>query len=240
MKLRIVLAATVALLIAQPALSDLRSYDTGGDQSTEFPTDGTVFRPGTNSGETEIDINVGAGATTLVKHVVTNAFLDIVGGTSTTNIPGTTVTLDSITKLTIAAGQTGTTAFGGSGGTITFGSLSGWTQTGRLNCTTHCPPGDCFGASSCIPFVGFEGTGPPAPLKDDSFNVDGWVLTGAGLNHFDVSSFEIVNLGLGAVTANVLWTGWSFMVPAVPLAGVAGLGAALVYLGARAIRRKSR
>jgi hypothetical protein len=241
MKLRILLVAAVALLLAQPGFADLRKYDVGGDQSTEFPTDGTILRPGTNSGTALIDDDNGGTSPVLRSLKMRNAFTTIVGGTSTAGIPGTTVVLDSRTDFgpTIPiAGQAGT---GDVGTSISWGALTAWTQTGRLNCTTFCPGGCPTGVSSCVPFVGFEGTGPPAPLKGGgaSFNFDPFTFSGAGAS-FSAPSVETVNLSGGAVTANISITGSRVFgsVPAIPLAALGGLGAGLVYLGARALRRK--
>jgi len=48
-----------------------------------------------------------------------------------------------------------------------------------------------------------------------------------------------VSLGLGAVTAAVQIGGRLVAIPALPLAALGGLGAGLVYLGARALGRRS-
>jgi hypothetical protein len=240
MKLRILLASATALLMASPALAALKSYSISGDQSTLFPTCGTVFRPGTQSGIVTIN-DAGNGTPTLVQLRSQNIFTDLVGGTSTTGIPGTTVTLNSRTVAEPTAGQTGT---GNTATTISWGGLSGWTQTGRLNCTTYLPGGGTPPPSSCVLFVGFEGTGPPAPLKAGTFVIDPMKFTIAGGTdeEFNTPSVEFVSLGLGAVTANIKISGKLIngSVPALPMIGVAGLGAALLYLGARAVRsRKS-
>ena len=55
MKLRILLIGLAALLLAQPGFADLVKYSISGDQSTQFPTDGTVLRPGTQSGKAFIE-----------------------------------------------------------------------------------------------------------------------------------------------------------------------------------------
>jgi hypothetical protein len=178
-----------------------------------------------------IDEGVGT-TTTLTKMNLFAEFQDFVGATTITSIPGSTVTIDTTTSVRVSPNQTGTR----SSSTISWGSLTGWTQTGRLFCSTKCP-GGCGGASGCIPFVGFDGLGPPAPLKGggSSFDTGAWVFTG---NEFAASSFEIVNLLGGGVTANILIGGRLVEVPALPLAALGGLGAGLVYLGARALGRK--
>lgn len=240
MKLRILLVAAAALLFAQPGFADLRKYDVGGDQSTEFPTDGTILRPGSNSGTALIDDDNGGSSPVLRSLTVRNAFTDIVGGTTTSGVPGTTVVLDSRTDFGPTIGISGQGGTGNVGATISWGALTAWTQTGRLVCVTHCPGGPCP-KSSCVPFVGFEGTGPPAPLKGGgaSFNFDPFSFSGGGAS-FSTPSVETVNLLGGAVTANVLFTGTRVFgsVPAIPLAALGGLGAGLVYLGSRALRRK--
>jgi hypothetical protein len=230
MKLRILLAAVLALLLAQPAFAALKVYATSGDNSTLFPTNGTIFRPGTLTGTADI---VEPGPT-LELFVTKTTFIDVVGGTTTSGIPGTTVIVDVITTAKPSPNQTGA---GSTTTAISWGSLTGWTQTGRLFCKTNCP-GTCGTASSCVPFVGFEGTGPPAPLKSTTFNLDPFTFTTDGAS-FTVPSVEFVSLGGGAVTANTKGGGTLSTVPAIPLAGLAGLGAALVYLGSRALRRKS-
>ena len=241
MKLRILLVAAAALLLAQPGFADLRKYDVGGDQSTQFPTDGTILRPGSNSGTALIDDDNGGTNPVLRSLTVRNTFVDTVGGTLTSGIPGTTVVLDGRTDFKPTIPQTGQAGSGSVGATISWGALTAWTQTGRLNCTTLCPGGCPTGVSSCVPFVGFEGTGPPAPLKNGgaSFNFDPFTFSGGGAG-FSTPSVETVNLTGGAVTAYVNFTGTRVFgsVPAIPLAALGGLGAGLVYLGSRALRRK--
>lgn len=237
MKLRILLAGVAALLLAQPAFASLKAYTITGDQSTLFPTCGTVLRPNTQSGSATISDN-GNGTPTLVELNSQNIFTDVVGGTVTSAVPGTTVSLNSRTVASPAPGQTGT---GSTTTTILWGGLTGWTQTGRLNCTTNLPGGGTPPPSSCVLFVGFEGTGPPAPLKSSTFNTDPWTFTVTTGERFDAPSVEFVELGGGAVEANIQIRGGLLPdnpVPALPLIGVAGLGAALLYLGARAIRSR--
>jgi hypothetical protein len=241
MKLRILLVAMAALLLAQPGFADLRKYDVTGDQSTKFPTDGTILRPGTNSGKSLIDDASLTGTPVLRSLTVRNAFIDLVGGTNSSGIPGTTVTLDSRTDAGPTfpiAGQSATSGTVG-GGAVTWGALTGWSQTGRLVCTTFCPGGCPTGVSSCVPFVGFEGTGPPAPLKSSSFTLDPFTFAGSGAS-FTSPAVEFVNLTGGAVTAHLKANGSRVFgsVPAIPLAALGGLGAGLVYLGSRALRRK--
>jgi hypothetical protein len=288
MKLRTFVAALGALLLAAPALAETRGYALAGDNSTVFPTDGTIVRPDVISGHMVLTDNE-AGTVTLNEFQARAQFTDIVGGTTTTNIPGTTVVLDNDTTLRIGAGQTG----GGSiYSSVDWDVLTNWTQTGRLYCNTRCP-GGCGGANSCIPFVHFDGTGPPAPLKASSFNTDPWSFDAFGnfvaqgtrcmnvepptRNPSSTSDADAVvcdddadcsALSVGCVgdqgdptfpcacvpTIEVVFLPGvnpakpvrantavrSNPVPAVPLLGVAGLGAALLYLGARAIRRRSR
>ena len=122
---------------------------------------------------------------------------------------------------------------------INFGGLTGWTQTGRLGCFTTCPPGGQCKVSACTPYVGFDGTGAPAPLKATSFNFDPWTFSVDGTT-FSTGVDQTTELppGVGLVTAHISLGGRLVSIPALPLAGVAGLGAGLVYLGARALRRK--
>jgi hypothetical protein len=239
MKLRILLVGIAALLLAQPGFADLRKYDVGGDQSTEFPTTGTVLRPGTNTGTSLIDDDGGGTSPVLRSLTVRNTFATTVGGTLTSGIPGTTVDIDSRTDFGPTLPSAGQLGSGTVGTSISWGSLTGWTQTGRLVCVTNCPGGCPTGVSSCVPFVGFEGTGPPAPLKSSSFTFDPFTFSGGGAS-FASASVETVNLSGGAVTANVTIDGTRVFgsVPAIPLAALGGLGAGLVYLGSRALRRK--
>ena len=233
MKIRILLAGVAAMLIAQPSLAVLKHYVVDGDQSTLFPTDGTIMRPGTITGTTAVIDDAGDGTPTLVSLEVVNDYTDSVGATTTTGVTGSTVALDSITTASPSGGQTGS---GDTSTSISWGALTGWSQTGSLSCTSHCPGGPCP-KSGCIPFVGFEGTGPPAPLSSTAFNSDPWTFTG-DMSAFTATSDEMVNLSGGAVTGNLLWRGSrSFPVPALPLVGLGVLGTGLVYLAARAIRR---
>ena len=228
MKLRILVASAAALVMAAPAVADIKGYkSTSGDNSVLFPTDMSLYHAGVIKGRALIN-DSGSGTPTLVLLRNTTAFVDTVGGTTTTNIPGTTVTID---VLTTAGPQRIQGGSGDTGSTINWGNLVGWTQSGRLVCNTHCPGGfgACGLASSCIPFVGFEGTGPPAPLKATTFNIDPMVFNnfdGALPNsgkRFTVPSVEFVNLSGGAVTANA--TGGGFLVHAIPALGPSGLAA---------------
>ncbi len=235
MKLRMLIVGAMAFVLAAPVMAVEKAYQLSGDQSTFFPTDGTILRPGTVFGTTVIDDD-GGGTPTLVNLEVINIYTDSVGGTTTSGIPGTTVLLDSTTTANPTPGQTGT---GTTSTTIAWGALSGWTQTGTLYCETLCggTPGCPTGVSSCIPFVMFEGLGPPAPIA-------GTLDLGTQTFAPDMSSFtsnptEFVNLAGGAVTGSLTWSGASSAIPILPLAAFGGLGAGMVFLGARALRRKN-
>ena len=183
--------------------------------------------------------DTGNGSPTLTSITLHAAFTDVVGGTSTTGIPGTTVYLDNLITIGPAPNQVGS---GSSTTSINFGLLSGWAQTGRLGCTTFCPPGGVCKVSACTPFGVLAGTGPLAALKSSAFNLDPWTFAGGGTS-FSTGSVETTFLpatgpGAGSVRASLLLGGRLITIPALPLAGVAGLGAGLVYLGARALRRK--
>jgi hypothetical protein len=226
----------LALVLAAPVLAATKTYNLSGDQSTKFPTDGTILRPNTVFGSSVIEDD-GGGTPTLTSLSVINKYTDSVGGTTTSGIPGTTVKLDSTTTAGPTGGQTGA---GTTSTTITWGSLSGWTQTGTLECTTFCAgtPGCPTGTSSCIPFVGFEGLGPPAPLSSGSFDLGTQAFAG-DMSSFTSNSREFVNLVGGAVTGNLVWDGALVTVPLLPLAAFGGLGAGMVFLGSRALRRKN-
>jgi hypothetical protein len=203
-----------------------------GSCSPGFPTHGSPEPPCnlTNGGGIVID-DTGNGTPTLTSMVLMAEWDDFVGATTVAGIPGSTVQLHAENTLGPTPNQTGS---GNTSSTINWGALTGWSQTGRLFCQTNCP-GGCGAASGCKPFVGFDGLGPPAPLKSNTFNSDPWVFTG---DEFTATSFEIVSLGLGAVTAAVQIGGRLVAIPALPLAALGGLGAGLVYLGARALGRK--
>jgi len=227
------------LLLASPAGAALKTYTLSGDQSMLFPTCGTILRAGAVTGSATID-ETGDGSPELVELEVVIDWL-MEAGYLSSGVPGTTVTLESHDELRPAPGQLGT---GGTTTTISWGSLTGWTQTGRVVCLTNLPgdpgPQEPPDPSSCVLFVGFEGTGPPAPLSATAFDSDPWTFSGDGFA-FQASPIEYLNLGGGAVLANVVWRGeLSLPIPALPLAGLAALGAALVYLGARALRRPPR
>lgn len=278
-------ALMLALAIAAPASASVKFYDLGTEISVAFPTDGTITlnnpaqgnppNPGPpnccNTGGGTMTISEFGGTPVLEEFEVTNVLFLVVGGTTTTGDPGTTVIVDSITGLSIAGGQSGV---GDTTSSISWGTLTGYSQTGRLFCDTRLPP---FGSgSSCIPFVGFEGTGPPAPLKASAFDTDPWTFDGdgnlvsigltcsggpdlgvscttdadcSGTCSYDgvsapckcLNTEEIVLLGAppSVVRTNIAWAGDVVnMVPALPLLGASGLGAALLYLGARALRSK--
>lgn len=235
MKLRMLIVGAMAFVLAAPVMAVEKAYNLSGDQSTQFPTDGTILRPGTVAGSTVIDDD-GGGTPTLVNLTVINEYQDIVGGTSTSGIPGTTVLLDSITTAGPTDGQTGT---GDTTTAISWGTLTGWTQTGTLTCTTFCggTPGCPTGVSSCIPFVGFEGVGPPAPIAR-ALDLGSQAFA-ADMSSFTSNSTEFVNLSGGAVTGFLTWGGSLVTVPLLPLAAFGGLGAGMVFLGSRALRRKN-
>jgi hypothetical protein len=194
----------------------------------------------TDGGSIVID-DSGNGTPTLQSMILQASWDDFVGGTTVSGIPGTTVQLHAENTLGPTPNQTGA---GTTATTINWGTLTGWTQTGRLLCVTNCPggcdpdgPGPLPAASSCKPFVGFEGLGPPAPLKASAFNLDPWVFTG-DTHSFSSAAVELVNLGGGAVVAWNQAGGRLVQIPALPLAALGGLGAGLVYLGSRALGRK--
>jgi hypothetical protein len=256
MKLRIFFVAVAALLLAQPGFADLRKYDLNGDQSTQFPTTGTVLRPGngstalpafgttatwTNSGTALIDDDNGGTSPVLRSLKMRNTFKTTVGGTLTSGIPGTTVDIDSRTDFGPTIPVAGKSGVGDVGTSISWGALTGWSQTGRLVCVTNCIGGCPVGVSSCVASMVSEGTGPPAPLVGGTFTFDPFTFSGSGAS-FSTPSVEIVNLVGGAVTAGYIIAGSRVFgsVPAIPLAALGGLGAGLVYLGSRALRRRKK
>jgi len=205
-----------------------------GSCAPGFPVFGSPKPPCNKTDGGSVVINdTGNGTPTLQSLILQAQWDDFVGATTVTGIPGSTVQLHAENTLGPAPNQTGA---GNTATSISWGALTGWSQTGRLLCVTNCP-GGCFGASGCKPFVGFDGLGPPAPLKASSFLTDPWVFTG-DTHSFSSASFEIVNLGAGAVTAATQMGGRLVEVPALPLAALGGLGAGLVYLGSRALGRK--
>jgi len=208
------------------------AFPGAGSCNPTFPTHGSPEPPCnlTNGGGIVIN-DTGNNQPTLTSMVLMAEWDDFVGATTVAGIPGATVQLHAENTLGPTPNQTGT---GSTSGSINWGALTGWSQTGRLFCQTNCP-GSCGSASGCKPFVGFDGLGPPAPLKASAFTTDPWVFTG---DEFTTSSFEIGSLGLGAVTAQIQVGGRLVAIPALPLAALGGLGAGLVYLGARALGRK--
>lgn len=224
------------LLLPCPAGAALKTYTLTGDQSTLFPSCGAELRAGAVSGSATID-ETGDGSPVLVDLEVVIDWLTEVGYFPS-SIPGTTVTLDAHGVLRPAPGQTGA---GSTTTSISWGSLTGWTQTGRVVCLTNLPgdpgPQEPPDPSSCVPLIGFEGTGPPAPLSSTAFDSDPWTFSGDGFS-FQASPIEYIDLGGGSVRANAVWRGdLTLPIPALPLAGLAALGAALLYLGARMVRR---
>jgi hypothetical protein len=199
-----------------------------------FPTHSSDEPPcNLTTGGTIVINDTGNNAPTLTSMQLIAEWDDFVGATTVAGIPGATVQLHAENTISVAPNQTGV---GSTGGVINWGTISGWSQTGRLFCQTNCP-GGCGAASGCKPFVGFDGLGPPAPLKPpQAYNTDPWNFTGDEFT--SATSFEIVSLGLGAVTANLQMGGRLVAIPALPLAALGGLGAGLVYLGARALGRK--
>ena len=94
--------------------------------------------------------------------------------------------------------------------------------------------------SGCTFLFGFEGVGPLPPLKSNTFSADPWVFTG---DEFTTRSFEIVTAISFPFTASIQIGGRLITVPApipaLPVAALGGLGAGLVYLGARTLGRRS-
>jgi hypothetical protein len=218
-----------------------------GSCAPGFPTRNSGNPPCnlTNPGGRVVINDTGNGTPTLQQLLLQAEWDDFVGGTTVSGITGTTVQLHAENTLGPAPNQTGA---GNTTSTINWGLLTGWSQTGRLFCQTNCPapfsdcdpdgPGPKGKASSCKPFVGFDGLGPPAPLNATAYNTDPWVFTGSGDEFTSGVSVEIVTLGGGAVRANTQIGGRLNAIPALPLAALGGLGAGLVYLGARALGRK--
>ena len=236
--------STCALGTGSDACGGSTGRPNGGacDPAIPFPTNGSCNPAFVTHGSPEPPCNLttgghvtisdtGNGTPTLTSMLLIAEWDDFVGAATVTGIPGATVQLHAENTITVSPNQTGT---GSTGATVNWGAITGWSQTGRLFCQTNCK-GGCGTASGCKPFVGFDGLGPPAPLKATSFNTDPWVFTG---DKFTAASFEIVSLGLGAVTAALQMGGRLVAIPALPLAALGGLGAGLVYLGSRALGRK--
>jgi hypothetical protein len=230
-RLGLILFAAAGVL-AQPAAAALKSYTLSGDQSSLFPTCGTILHPGAVSGTALID-ETGDGTPVLVDLEVQVDWAELIGYVDIGGIPGTSVTLESHQVLRPAPSQSGV---GDTTSTIHWGSLTGWTQTGYYACITHIPGGSPP-PSACVTFVGFEGTGPPTPLASDSFDTDPWSFGPDGFS-LTAPPVQIVNLGMGLLTGTVQWKGdLNVGVPALPLLGLAALSAALLYLGVRSLRR---
>jgi hypothetical protein len=234
MWVRVLVSLALLISASQPAQAETRIYDISGDFSTLFPTDGSLHRPNPVTGLAIIEHGPRLTELTLFA-----SFFDIVGSTATSGIPGTTTSIDFQVDIRpdLSPPQLGT---GTVETAIAWSPISDWTQTGRFVCITHCPGGCPTGVSMCLPFVGFEGTGPIPPIKSTTFDTDTWSFTGDGSGGgFEAPSFEFVNLAGGLVTMSLLPRGiLRPVVPAAPLAGVAALGGVLVYLAARAIRRR--
>jgi hypothetical protein len=118
---------------------------------------------------------------------------------------GSTVNLDSKQLLRPTPGQVGT---GSTVTSISWGTLTGWTQTGHLACTTS-PGPSCPSCSACVPFFGYEGTGPPLPLSSSSYDTDPWSFIPLGNPGilFVTDDFQITNLAAGAVTQAIRLVG---------------------------------
>jgi len=231
--LRLVLALAVALALPVPvaATAALKTYDLAGDLSNLFPTDGTLYRPGTVSGTAVID-DPGDGTPSLLRLELAVNWTDVIGA-SDLGPPGTTVLLEFDSALGPAPDQTGT---GGTSDSISWGALSGWTSTGFVSCHSNCP-GGCGGFSACINFVGFEGTGAAPPLASTAFDSDPWTFAD-DMRSLESAPIRYLDLAGGVVTGTIDWVGTlRSAVPLLPLAGVGLLGAALVGLGACALRR---
>jgi hypothetical protein len=205
-----------------------------GSCPPDFPTRGSDDPPCNKTDGGVIVINdTGNGTPTLQTLRLEASWDDIVGGTSTSGIPGATMQIHEETTVTAGSNQTGT---GSTTTSINWGTLTGWSQTGTVLCVTHCPPPGCFSASACKGLYSFEGLGPPFHLSATSFNTDPWTFSVDG-REFKSDSFEIVSLGFGLWRSELQLGGRQIQVPALPLAALAGLGAGIVYLGARALRR---
>jgi len=229
-------SALTALLLALPAAGALKTYTLSGDQSVLFPTCGTILHPNSVSGTAVVD-EQGDGAPVLVELELHHAWAAGVPDLQDfgCGIPGTTLSLDVERTLRPAPSQTGS---GSTTTSISWGVLGGWTQTGRLVCTTHCPGGCPQFCEECPLAVGFEGTGPPPPMSGTSFDTGPWTFSEDGFS-LAAGPVEFVNLGGGAVTESLVWWGaLSVPVPALPLVGLAALAGALLYLGVRAAARR--
>lgn len=157
---------------------------------------------------------------------------DFVGGTAFGGIPGSTMQLHQEMTLGPTPNQTGN---GSTTSSINWGALTGWSQTGTLRCTTQCS-GGCGSASACKPLFGFEGLGPLPPLNSAAFNTDPWVFTGSEFTSNSSFQYSLVNLG---ELRDFLQIGGRLVaISILPLAALGGLAAGLVYLGARALRRR--
>lgn len=135
--------------------------------------------------------------------------------TSVCGCAGSTVDLDSYQVLRPALPESGT---GNSVTSISWGTLTGWTSTGRLFCETT-PGGGCSAGCGCVPFFGFEGTGPPMPLSSPSFDTDPWNFIPLGDPGvlFTTPEFEIANLFFGSLTQDLRLVGVRAVAVKLPL-----------------------
>lgn len=211
------------------ATLDIDNDGTPEDCSNAFSANACWVAPGES---VMLIDDPGTGTPTLQEYTIRTVQGRQFGSSALNGVPGSYCTTQSDTTITLGAPTAGS---GSTTTTITWGPLSGFVSTGgTYSETTPGPPSP----TGCIGLVPSPGTAPP-PAILGSFATDGWVFTPDG-TQAETPKFLVSALvgGLVLISHDLELTLAGNQIPALPLAGVAGLGLGLAYLGARAVRSR--
>lgn len=227
-----------ALLVAVPCAGIETLYRVSGDETRFIASDGTVLRPGTVFGSALIDDD-GGGTPTLRSLEIRTAYRDELSFGFAVGLSIAEVEFEIVASP--APDQTGS---GSTNTQIVWGTLGGWTQSGVIHCRSLlCLDVPCPSAPqptlACLQLVGFaDGIGAFPPLASTEFTPGPWVFDAVGDSFSAASPLELTNENSGAFMRQVVFDGTRVSVPLASLGASALLGASVVLLGVRSLRRR--
>lgn len=228
-------AAITAAWLAQPASAELKHYRVVVDDFSNTPGGSPSFDLESEilSGHAIVS-DRGDGAPTLVDLRVSFPFNEFVADFQEfTMLPGAVVISRQGRTEIAAPHQMGA---GSSSATIDWGTLTGWTTTGFLFCQES--PAALLNVL-CMYGGGVSGvTLTPVPSRASAYDAGVWTFT-SDMSAFNGPKFLYETFVGGSFNTQWRLRGELVQIPAVPLLGASALGAALVYLGVRAVRRSS-
>jgi len=236
--MRKLLPALVALLIAGPALADVKVYNstppggTPGDQILNNPAlcPSVQVTPGLFEGSATLTDD-GAGTVTMTDLTITQA-QDIDFDTTLLNGPGAFVFVISRNTSGPAPGQTGAGSTAKSTGSVDWGVIGGWDATGFGFCISS-------PTTVCDNNVTPHGvTTPTSVVQSSTYDMGTWSFDAEG--DYEATPY-IQRTSMGAMSNTIYELRGRFVgagIPALPLVGVGAIGLGLLTFGVRSLMRR--